>query len=111
MEVHIEAYCGPWAGSRPVEIVERKGIGPDTICDMLSEQLSVALSRKYLDEFGLVLHHKVDKALLAAGPDELTFGDRRIVQTTRYLSSGHTTSDVRRRRLWKAFLARTAVVA
>ena len=81
MEVQIEVHGGPWAGARPVEIVERKGLGhPDTICDMLSEQLSVALSRKYLDEFGLVLHHNVDKALLAAGRAEPAFGGGRILE-------------------------------
>ncbi|WP_292534166.1 methionine adenosyltransferase [Methylocystis sp.] len=46
------------------EIVERKGLGhPDTICDEIAEQMSLALSRLYLLECGEVLHHNVDKAL------------------------------------------------
>ena len=50
------------------EIVEHKGIGhPDTICDALAERLSVELSRHYLDRFGSILHHNVDKALLWGG--------------------------------------------
>ena len=96
MEVQIEVHGGSWAGTRPVEIVERKGLGhPDTICDMLSEQLSVALSRKYLDEFGLVLHHNVDKALLAAGRAEPAFGGGRIVEPIDIYLSGRATSEVR----------------
>jgi S-adenosylmethionine synthetase len=51
-----------------VEVVERKGRGhPDTICDALVEELSRALSRAYLERFGAVLHHNVDKALLWGG--------------------------------------------
>ena len=95
MEVQIEVHGGPWAGTRPVEIVERKGLGhPDAICDMLSEQLSVALSRKYLDEFGLILHHNVDKALLAAGRAEPAFGGGRIVEPIDIYLSGRATSEV-----------------
>ena len=57
------------------EIVERKGIGhPDTICDMLAEQLSRALCRYYLEQFGAVLHHNVDKALLRGGRARARFG-------------------------------------
>ena len=96
MEVQIEVHGGSWAGTRPVEIVERKGLGhPDTICDMLSEQLSVALSTKYLDEFGLVLHHNVDKALLAAGRAEPAFGGGRVVEPIDIYLSGRATSEVR----------------
>jgi len=55
-------------GSRQIEIVERKGLGhPDTMCDALAEQISVRLCRKYLERFGRILHHNVDKILLVAG--------------------------------------------
>ena len=95
MQVVIEKQQGLWAGARAVEIVERKGLGhPDTICDMLSEQLSVALSRYYLDQFGLILHHNVDKALLAAGQSEPRFGAGRIVEPMRIFLSGRATMDV-----------------
>jgi S-adenosylmethionine synthetase len=58
-----------------VEIVERKGIGhPDTISDALAERLSAALSRLYLDRFGTILHHNLDKALLRAGVSRPAFG-------------------------------------
>ena len=48
--------------AQPVEIVERKGLGhPDTLCDALAEEVSLALSRFYRERFGFVLHHNVDK--------------------------------------------------
>lgn len=57
-----------------VEIVERKGLGhPDTICDLIMNQISVELSKEYLKEVGMVLHHNIDKALLAAGEVENRF--------------------------------------
>jgi len=39
--------------AQQVEIVERKGTGhPDTICDYLAEELSVALCKWYEENFG-----------------------------------------------------------
>lgn len=62
------------------EIVERKGIGhPDTICDSIAEELSVELSRLYLEEFGAVMHHNVDKALLVGGVANPEFGGGEVV--------------------------------
>ncbi|MEQ1613776.1 MAG: methionine adenosyltransferase [Hyphomicrobiaceae bacterium] len=96
MQIRLELQQGLSAGKRPVEIVERKGLGhPDTICDMLSEQFSVALSKHYLDRFGLVLHHNVDKALLAAGRSEPAFGGGRIIEPIDIFLSGRATHDVR----------------
>ena len=64
----------------PVEIVERKGTGhPDTICDNLAEELSVALCKLYLEEFGFVQHHNVDKALLVGGVADPRFGGGEII--------------------------------
>ena len=64
---------------------------------MLSEQLSVALSRNYLDQFGLVLHHNVDKALLAAGRSEPAFGGGCIVEPIDIYLAGRVTTEVRGR--------------
>ena len=95
MNILIEHLQGAGAGERPVEIVERKGLGhPDTICDLLSEQLSVALSKHYLEHFGLVLHHNVDKALLAAGRSEPAFGGGRILVPIDIFLSGRATHEV-----------------
>jgi len=63
------------------EVVERKGLGhPDTICDALAEALSRALSRHYLDAFGVILHHNVDKALLVGGAARPAFGGGKVLE-------------------------------
>ncbi len=86
----VEHYPGVPIVDQRIEIVERKGKGhPDSLCDSMMEAISVALSRAYLKEFGTILHHNIDKGLLAAGsvskqfgggavlrPMELTIGDR-----------------------------------
>jgi S-adenosylmethionine synthetase len=88
--ITVERLTGKAAGEQPVEAVERKGAGhPDTIVDSISEAVSVALSKEYRSRFGSVLHHNIDKGLLAAGrarkafwggkvlkPMELYIGDR-----------------------------------
>ncbi|NIM47313.1 MAG: methionine adenosyltransferase [Candidatus Aenigmarchaeota archaeon] len=62
-----------------VEVVERKGIGhPDTICDSLMNKVSVELSKYYLDKFGIILHHNIDKGLLVAGEAEQKFGGGKL---------------------------------
>jgi len=64
-----------------IEIVERKGIGhPDSICDGIMEAISQALSGQYLERFGSILHHNIDKALLVAGQVERTFGGGRVIR-------------------------------
>jgi len=58
-----------------LEIVERKGLGhPDYICDAIMDQISVKLSKAYLDKFGMIMHHNADKSLLVAGDVETRFG-------------------------------------
>ena len=76
---HISSNATPYY-CQPVEIVERKGIGhPDTICDALAEELSRTLCQFYLDNFGLILHHNVDKALLWGGTSLPKFGGGKII--------------------------------
>jgi S-adenosylmethionine synthetase len=67
--------------AQQVEIVERKGTGhPDTICDYLAEELSVALCKWYLENFGAIMHHNVDKALLVGGRAEPVFGGGEVIE-------------------------------
>jgi S-adenosylmethionine synthetase len=67
--------------AQQVEIVERKGTGhPDTICDYLAEELSVALCKWYEENFGEVMHHNVDKALLVGGRAEPVFGGGEVIE-------------------------------
>ena len=74
-EIHIQPLRGPTAGEMDVELVERKGLGhPDTICDAVMEQVSLALCRAYRERFGAILHHNCDKGLLVAGRVERCWG-------------------------------------
>ncbi len=60
---------------QPIEIVERKGLGhPDTITDLIVNQISIELSQEYVKKVGSILHHNIDKALLVAGETENKFG-------------------------------------
>jgi S-adenosylmethionine synthetase len=62
-----------------LEIVERKGLGhPDSICDNIMDRISVQLSQEYLKKAGAILHHNIDKSLLAAGEAEPQFGGGKI---------------------------------
>jgi S-adenosylmethionine synthetase len=77
----IETFKGKSVTEHSVEIVERKGTGhPDYMCDSIMEAISVALSKEYLAEFGTILHHNIDKGLLAAGKVEKKFGGGRVVK-------------------------------
>jgi len=112
MPIEIELRHGPSLGDRPVEMVERKGLGhPDTICDMLSEKFSVALSGYYLERFGLVLHHNVDKALLSAGRSEPAFGGGRIVKPIDLYLSGRATTEIKGERIPVPEIAEKVVAA
>lgn len=83
-------------GDGDVEIVEHKGTGhPDTICDAIAEAASLALSRAYVDRFGAVLHHNLDKALLVGGRAEPAFGGGRVVAPIALYVAGRATEDVR----------------
>ena len=64
-----------------LEIVERKGLGhPDSICDAIMDQVSVRLSKEYLDRVGAIMHHNVDKSLLVAGETEIKFAGGTVKQ-------------------------------
>ncbi len=77
----VEVFRGKSVPEQRVEIVERKGVGhPDFICDAVMEAISIALSKEYLRRFGTVLHHNIDKGLLAAGRTIKRFGGGRVVK-------------------------------
>lgn len=77
----IEAYKGKSVLEQEVEIVERKGTGhPDFICDSIMDAISVALSQEYIREFGAILHHNIDKSLLAAGSVAKSYGGGKVVK-------------------------------
>jgi len=79
----------------PTEMVERKGTGhPDTICDAASEELSRALSRYYLEHYGRIYHHNVDKAVLVGGRVQVDFGEGRLLEPIYLLIVGRATTEI-----------------
>ncbi len=77
----IEPFKGRSVLDQRVEIVERKGTGhPDYLCDSMMEAVSISLCREYQKTFGTILHHNIDKGLLAAGSTEKRFGGGRVVR-------------------------------
>lgn len=66
---------------QPMEICERKGLGhPDSICDAIMNQFSIELSKEYLRRFDAILHHNLDKGLIAAGSSKVKFGGGEILK-------------------------------
>jgi len=85
--VHIE--------DQQVELVERKGLGhPDSIADGISESVSRALSRLYLDEFGRILHHNTDETQVVGGASEPKFGGGKVTSPAYILLVGRATTEV-----------------
>lgn len=81
-------------GSAPVEVVERKGLGhPDSICDGIAEHVCVSLCRYYLDRFGVILHHNVDKLLLCGGASRPAFGGGEVLEPIEIYLAGRATTE------------------
>ncbi len=78
-----------------LEIVERKGLGhPDSICDAIMDQISVRLSRAYLEKFGAIMHHNADKSLLVAGEIETRFGGGSVKEPMHLIFGDRATFEV-----------------
>lgn len=83
-----------------IEMAERKGIGhPDTICDVVTEQISIELCKHYLKEFGAIMHHNVDKALLIAGQSEPAYNGGKILKPMSMIIAGSATHQVKDKKI------------
>jgi S-adenosylmethionine synthetase len=81
-------------GERAFELVERKGIGhPDSICDGIVDAVCNRLCRVYMDNFGKILHHNVDKGLLVAGRSSPRLGGGRMDEPMRFIFGDRGTSE------------------
>lgn len=90
--VVLERISGTRVEQQKVEIVERKGIGhPDFIADSIAEAFSRDLSKFYLDNYGSVLHHNVDKLEIIGGRTIPEFGGGRVIHPISVLFSGRAT--------------------
>lgn len=77
------------------ELCERKGIGhPDTVCDAVADACSRALCLYYLDNFGRIYHHNVDKAALVGGTAKPEFSGGLIIQPQYFLIVGRAINQI-----------------
>ncbi|MCD1293692.1 S-adenosylmethionine synthetase [Methanocella sp. CWC-04] len=87
----IEKLPIPYSEHR-FEIVEKKGLGhPDSLCDGISDAVSRGLCKYYMDHFGHILHHNVDKVLISAGRSETGFGGGEILKLMSIIIGGRAT--------------------
>jgi len=83
-----------------VEIVERKGIGhPDSVADGLSESVSRALCKMYIDRYDRILHHNTDETQVVGGQSAPKFGGGSILEPIYILLVGRATTEVNGERL------------
>ncbi|NWG09656.1 MAG: methionine adenosyltransferase [Nitrososphaerales archaeon] len=93
--IHVEQLGNMAIDDLEVEIVERKGKGhPDTLIDGASESVSRALCEYYLQKYGAILHHNVDKGLLVGGRSNPKFGGGEVVEPIYVTVAGRATSFV-----------------
>ncbi len=90
--LHVEEIRGYGVQDFDVEIVERKGKGhPDSLIDGASEAVSLALCDYYVEHFGSILHHNVDKGILVGGKSEAKFGGGRVITPIYLMVAGRAT--------------------
>ena len=91
----VEESHRPSAENHGIEIVERKGIGhPDTLADGISDAVSRALSKEYLDRFDNILHHNTDKVLLVGGSADPEYGGGEVESPIYLVVAGRGTDEV-----------------
>jgi len=93
--IEIEELGATPITERNVELVERKGLGhPDYICDSIMNQVSVNLCREYIDRFGVIMHHNIDKGMLVAGEVKTKFAGGVILKPMRIIFGDRATFEV-----------------
>jgi len=96
----VESLNGVPVEKQLVELVERKGVGhPDSICDAIMEEISVALCREYMATFGHIQHHNIDKGLLVAGITEPKLGGGRVIEPMRLVFGDRAVYEVKGKRV------------
>ncbi len=95
VDARIKVYeSEDFVGDLPVEYVERKGRGhPDSLMDGICERASVELSKYYLENFGTILHHNVDKGLLVGGAAKVGLGNGKITKPIEIIIAGRATKE------------------
>ncbi|MFN3527679.1 MAG: methionine adenosyltransferase, partial [Candidatus Altarchaeaceae archaeon] len=95
MNVVIEITNNKLVEEGKIEIVERKGLGhPDYIADSIAENFSRNLSKYYIENFGTILHHNVDKLEIVGGKVNVKFGGGNFEKPIIIFFSGRATSEI-----------------
>ena len=93
--IKIEEFRTTPITQHKVEVVERKGLGhPDYICDSIMNQVSIRLCREYMERFGAIMHHNIDKGMLVAGEVKTKFGGGVILKPMRIIFGDRATFEV-----------------
>jgi len=96
--IYVSELRWPGVESLEVEMVERKGVGhPDYIADGIAEAVSRELCRYYMKNYGVVLHHNVDKVLVVGGQAKPVFGGGEVLHPIYIVVSGRATYYVKTR--------------
>ncbi len=96
--IAVTEYRWPGIESLTIEMVERKGLGhPDYIADGIAEAVSRELCRHYVERYGTILHHNVDKVLVVGGQAKPVFGGGEVLHPIYIIVSGRATSFVKTR--------------
>lgn len=96
---------------RELEIVERKGVGhPDSLADALAELVSIAYSKYCLENFGVVLHHNLDKLYIGGGHFKIGFGESEMLKPVKVVVNGRVSDSFAGRRFDIAGLQRKTIL-
>jgi len=94
--IKVSQLRWPGVESLEIEMVERKGVGhPDYIADGIAEAVSKGLCEYYIRNYGVILHHNVDKVLVVGGQAKPVFGGGEILHPIYIIVSGRATYYVR----------------
>ncbi|HID80336.1 MAG TPA: methionine adenosyltransferase [Ignisphaera sp.] len=95
-QITVSEYRWPGIENLAIEMVERKGLGhPDYIADGIAEAVSRELCRYYMEHYGAILHHNVDKVLVVGGQARPVFGGGEVLHPIYIIVSGRATSYVK----------------
>lgn len=93
--IAVTKAVAPPMEKQSLEIVERKGKGhPDTILDAIVENVGVTLCNYYIDNFGGILHHNVDKGSIAGGRAQVGFGGGELLEPIYICVVGRATTEI-----------------
>jgi S-adenosylmethionine synthetase len=92
--IHIEQKDTLRVDQLAVEFVERKGVGhPDSLIDGIVENVSLELSKEYIESAGYILHHNVDKGLIIGGSSQADFKKAVITKPIEIIVAGRATQN------------------